>query len=193
MLFRSNNILTELREMEAQLLLGNHEAMLIGKLPYSAEKEEVYGLKIDRENISGSNLKYIEGLLPELHEEIDNKKILYVHGCPDNPLNGYLYENDRSYHWNNNAYDFIFMGHTHYPYLKKAGTSTYVNVGSCGLPRDCGRASSYAIFDTRTGEIAIYRILIGREELKKVTMQKVHPSVYECLDRKGNNICLKLM
>ena len=186
-------ILSKLREMKAQLLLGNHEAMLLGKLPYSAEKEEVYGLKSDRENISDSNIKCIEGLSSVLYEEMDDQKILFVHGSPDNPLNGYLYENDKLYHWEENPYEFVFMGHTHYPYLKKVGTTTYVNVGSCGLPRDYGTASSYAIFDTQTGKVVIYRILVDREEIEKVTRQKVHSSVYECLSRKGNNLCLKLM
>ena len=188
-----NAILSKLRQMNARILLGNHEAMLMGLLPYHPEKEEIYGLKADRENISDSNLAYISGLLSEYDIEIDGKKALFVHGCPDNSLNGYLYEDDGAYHWEQCSYDYVFMGHTHHPYIKKCSHTVYVNVGSCGLPRDNGTAPSYDIFDTQTGKAVIYRIEITKNELEKVTINNIHSSVYECFMRKGNKVCRQLM
>lgn len=181
-----NIILTKLRQMNAKILMGNHEAMLLGKITCDADKEAVYGLKIDRKNITESNLEYIKGLQSEFYEEVDNKKILFVHGRPDNSLNGYLYEDDKTFDWNQSQYDLVFMGHTHYPYIKKNGKTTYVNVGSCGLPRDKGTAPSYAVFDTCTEEIVIYRVSINKRELKKLASENVHPKVYECLMRERN-------
>lgn len=188
-----NSILTTLKELDAKILMGNHEAMMLGRIQYDAGKEEIYGLKTDRKSISSNNLRYIEGLHSEYYEEIDKKKILYVHGRPDNPLNGYLYEDDKTYNWKQNRYDFVFMGHTHYPYMKKIGAATYINVGSCGLPRDNGKAPSYVIFDTQTWEAIIYRILISESELENMMIKKIHPKVYECLMREGKNVCQKLM
>lgn len=181
-------VLDKLREMNAKILLGNHEAMLSGKIPFDKEKEKVYGLEIDRLKINTCDLEYIKKLSPEFYEEIDNKRILYIHGRPDNFLCGYLYKEDRAYRWGQDDYDFIFMGHTHRPYIKKAGTVTYVNVGSCGLPRDKGRLPSYAVLDTKTGTTAIHRLLIPKEELEKITKENIHPSVFECLMREGESI-----
>ncbi len=183
---KGNEILIELRQMNARILMGNHEAMLLGKITYDADKENVYGLKFDRQNITDNNLEYIRDLQSEFCERIENKKILFVHGRPDNSLNGYLYEDDKTFKWNQNQYDLVFMGHTHYSYIKKAGKTTYVNVGSCGLPRDKGTAPSYAVYDTHTEEIAIYRVLIDRWELKGMATENIHPKVYECLMREGN-------
>lgn len=180
-----NVILNSLRQLDSHILMGNHEAMILGKIQYSDDKEEIYGFKIDRQNISDSNLKYIEGLDSEYCEKIDDKKILYVHGRPDNSLNGYLYADDKLYDWPQSQNDFVFMGHTHYPYIKKAGTTTYVNVGSSGLPRDVGNAPCYAIFNTQTGEVAVHRVLIDENTLKEVLVNDIHPAVYECLMRKG--------
>lgn len=188
-----DSILTILRQMGAHVLFGNHEAMLLGRIQYDAEKEEIYRLKIDRQNISDGNLSYLESLQSSYYEEIDNRKILYVHGRPDNPLNGYLYADDKVYGWTENQYDYIFMGHTHYPYIKRSGSTAYVNVGAIGLPRDVGNAPCFAIFDTQTGKVVIYRVLIDEKELKMVMRNDAHPAVYKCLMREGKHICLKLM
>lgn len=185
-------ILSALRRMNAQILLGNHEAMLLGKIQYGADKEAVYRLKVDRENISDNNLSYLDSLQSSYYEEIDNKKILYVHGRPDNPLSGYLYADDKLYDWGENPYDYIFMGHTHYPYIKRAGTTIYVNAGSVGLPRDAGNAPCFVIFDTQVGKVTVHRVVIDREELETVIRQNIHPKVCECLMRKAGHICLEL-
>ena len=58
-------------------------------------------------------------------------------------------------------YDYIFMGHTHRMYIKKVGKSTYVNVGSCGLPRYIGLSSGYCILDTDTKKVFLRREFNG--------------------------------
>lgn len=178
-----NDIMNRLRRIGAQVLMGNHEAMLLGNISCTADKEAVYGLNMDRKNVSSDNWEYMKKLSPMLAEEIEGKRILYVHGCPGNPLEGYLYEDDTGFCWNQVEYDFVFMGHTHRQYMKKAGRTTYVNVGSCGLPRDRGNAPGYAIYDTQAGEAGLYRIFVEIEEVESMSMDKVHPMVYACLRR----------
>ena len=178
-------IMTKLRQANAKILLGNHEALLLGMLPFDAEKELVYGIENDRKNISKYNLEYIKSLQPEFHEQIDDKRILYVHGRPNSPLDGYLYENNTAFEWEEAGYDVIFMGHTHRPYIKKVNHAVYVNVGSCGLPRDIGTAPSYAVYNSCSGEVQIQRIKISAAELQQVFKQQIHSKVYECLMREG--------
>lgn len=183
-----NSIMSTLRNMDAQILLGNHEAMLLGELPCDEKKEQIYGLKEDLKGISHDNLAYIKTLSPQMHQIYNGKNILFVHGNPDNPLNGYLYENDEKYDWKQFEYDFVFMGHTHYPYIKQVGSTTYINVGSCGLPRDQGNAPSFVIYDTKSCMVTIHRVLICEKEIEMIAKDHVHHKVLECLMREGERV-----
>jgi predicted phosphodiesterase len=51
------------------------------------------------------------------------------------------------------AFDFIIMGHTHYPMDIKAGNVRLVNPGSVGQPRTKEKGASWAILDTKTREV----------------------------------------
>jgi putative phosphoesterase len=51
--------------------------------------------------------------------------------------------------------DFVLLGHTHLPLLRKIGTTTIVNPGSVGQPRHGDPRASYAIWDD--GEIKFCR------------------------------------
>jgi putative phosphoesterase len=51
--------------------------------------------------------------------------------------------------------DFILLGHTHLPLLRKIGATTIVNPGSVGQPRHGDPRASYAIWED--GEIRFYR------------------------------------
>lgn len=51
--------------------------------------------------------------------------------------------------------DFILLGHTHLPLLRKIGAKTIVNPGSVGQPRHGDPRASYAIWED--GEIRFYR------------------------------------
>ena len=48
----------------------------------------------------------------------------------------------------------VFMGNTHRPFVRRCGSTTFVNVGSCGLPRDVGTLGACCVFDERTGQPA---------------------------------------
>ncbi len=50
-------------------------------------------------------------------------------------------------------YPAIFFGHTHVPYVRPVGETTFVNVGSGGRPKDGDWRVCYAIVDpARLGE-----------------------------------------
>ncbi len=44
-------------------------------------------------------------------------------------------------------YDFVITGHSHKPFIKKAGGTTYLNPGSVGQPRDFNPRASYALIE----------------------------------------------
>lgn len=179
-------IYSYLRKRKAIILMGNHEAMLLGQISYAKEKNEVYGLQYDRKSISKDDYCSLYKLKPSQELKKDGVNILLVHGKPDSPLIGYLYENDVKYEWKELNYDYIFMGHTHYPYYKECGKTIYINVGSCGLPRDIGNSPSFAILDTITRKVETIRITINIDDIRRIDFSRVHPSVLKCMERNSN-------
>ncbi len=74
--------------------------------------------------------------------------ILAVHGSPRR-INEYLFENRPASAMERMAraypYPAILFGHTHVPYARRVGETTFVNVGSAGRPKDGDWRVCYAI------------------------------------------------
>ena len=101
-----------------------------------------------RKNTSKENKEWIKTLPREIRLDI-NKKILMVHGSPDNISGRFDLLNDDQI--NNmmekaNA-DILFCAHTHIPYHKIVNNTHVVNPGSVGRPRIGSPQASYAIVD----------------------------------------------
>ena len=175
-------VLELLRSINADCLMGNHEAMLLGKLTLDRKKDVVYNIEKSKGQLDFKNLQYISSWLPFKEWHIDKCKLLFVHGAPWNPLNGYVYEKDLQPDDNYSQFNFVFMGHIHRPYIKCNKNTTFVNVGSCGLPRDYGNMPSFAILDTKTCECNIIRLKLNVAHYKFEKMD-LHESVISCLYR----------
>lgn len=176
-------ILQKLKKMNAKCILGNHDAMVLGILEVDEKKDEIYRHKAEMDNISDEDKRFLAGLTPFHTQNTNNKEMLFVHGNPYNPLNGYMYEGDKNIkNICNLPYDIVFMGHTHRPFIKKIYDKTIINVGSCGLPRDFGNKPSFAIYDN--GVINIIRLEIGKEFIIN-NYNHLHKEVYGCLLREG--------
>lgn len=170
--------------VQASCLLGNHDAMLTGGINLDERKDSVYQIKKTRDKVPGTYLHQMAEWLPYLQLQIDSKRILMIHGSPWNPLNEYIYPDADIERFAFLPFDFIFMGHTHRPFVRRSGGVTVVNVGSCGLPRDQGSLASCAVFDTETGKCSIHRIPFDAENLIKKYGNAIHSSVVSCLRRK---------
>lgn len=86
-------------------------------------------------------------------------KFQLMHGCPSDPLFGYLPED--SAQWPREIEridaDFLFVGHMHIPFIRRIGNCTVVNPGSLGQPKTGRQAACYATWED------------GRVELKEYT------------------------
>ena len=174
-----------LQSAHAFCLLGNHDAMLSEHIELDERKNSVYQIKQSKNKISRQYLQQISTRLPYWHGKIDGKKLLLVHGSPWDPLRGYIYPDSDLQRFSTLSFDFIFMGHTHRPFIQQSGAVTVVNVGSCGLPRDQGNLASCAIFDTKTGECEIIRISFNAQALIKKYKNCLHASVVSSLLRES--------
>lgn len=154
-----------IRETFDHVLMGNHEAMLLGCRPLSEAKDADYGLGALKPALSPEDRRRLDGCPEFLELDLDGRKILCVHGAPDAPLEGYVYPDTPLKPGWGNGYDAVFMGHTHRPFIKQAYGTLFVNAGSCGLPREGGAWSSFAVFDPAGLEAALIRTPLDIAEL----------------------------
>lgn len=162
---------------------GNHEQMLLFPTEASESHEDVYGLAAAARRTSPATMQAI-GSWPTLRElEVDGRRILLVHGSPDRPLDGYLYPDADLSSYGGLPYDAVLMGHTHRPFVRKVGDLLMANVGSVGLPRDVGRLSSVAIYDTDANEVSILRPRLDVEAVVARWGDVIHPDTRACLLR----------
>lgn len=166
---------------------GNHEVMLLTG-SYPSRLEDVYMMKPLVEAASYSQKSFLESWPQSVEEHYLAGKVSYIHGSPNDLLNGYVYP-DSSLEQFEPDCDFVFMGHTHRPFIRHEAGTTYVNVGSCGLPRDDGRYVSAAIFDENSGDVEIIRLGVPERPVRALLGEHgAHASVLGLLDRRSENL-----
>jgi len=90
---------------------------------------------------------------------LGNYRIRLAHGAPFDP-DAYIYPDASGIRFERVTEGFsgdaIWLGHTHYPFLR-SGSPSIMNPGSVGQPRDIGGLASWAIFHVDTGVTAFRR------------------------------------
>lgn len=172
---------------QIECVRGNHEHLLLeGVIDEEADKQ--YQLSTLHKVLNPELKEMIRQWPTELRSQEEGRAALYVHGHPLDPVSGYLYEDSEID--NRSLRDkFIFMGHTHIPFVRRQDGITFVNVGSCGLPRDDGRFGSAALFDPTTGDVQIIRFDI-QDDLQRTFQSNpsTHPAVMKLVERRTKGI-----
>jgi len=182
----SNNIIDTLRTNDIHCLKGNHDAMLLGEVPYDTALENVYQIAKSKNAVSRQNLDFLGSLKPEKKIYLGNRNLFFVHGSPEDPLNGYVYADSDIGYFKKLPYDVIFMGHTHRAFIRKVGKVTVINVGSCGLPRDTGNKITVCIYDTIKNKAWIKDFEMDTTEIMKRYGSQIHSTVHDVLNRNNN-------
>lgn len=156
-----------LRERGIPMVLGNHEQGLQGKEYMDWFVPPVRKvLQKTRTLLSDSTLEWIQTLPPTM----ERGDILFVHGCPPDSVNKYLYtldEDDLAEVFASYAHWLAFAGHTHelnlyvydgekawreditdQPVSLDPARRYLVNVGAVGQPRDADKRAKYVLLDT---------------------------------------------
>ena len=173
-----------LAKNKMKFVRGNHEDIILsGKT--NSRKESVYKHKIIRNALNQKQISFINSWPNHINEVIQGKKILFVHGGPLDFTYQYVFP-DSELNDNNLNFDLIFMGHTHLPFLREKDNKIYVNVGSCGLPRDSGEFGSCALLDPSNFRISILRFSIKEfnNEIAENLNKEIHESVIKLFSRK---------
>jgi len=138
-------------------LMGNHDfATVVGDTswfnPYAAE-----AIEWTRSRLSSEELTFLSNLKHRFLIKSYGLKIYMVHGSPEDPLYGYVYEEDADVVKNLDC-DVLVLGHTHIPFVKKVGEKLVINAGSVGQPRDRDPRSSFAVLETESIKPEIVRV-----------------------------------
>ena len=182
-------VLDAIRQAGAIPILGNHDAALrAGEI--DPEHEDLRRLGQTLRTASAANLEFLATWPDHRTIESPSGPLLLVHGSPANRLGGYVYpDTDLEPHSEPTA-NFIFMGQTHRPFVRRERHATFVNVGSCGLPRDCGHLGAVCLFDDLTGEVEIIRFDI--QDATRAALRRcgpVSPQVLAVFDRRSSSNC----
>ncbi len=146
----SNDVVRRLRELEAVVVLGNHEETLFGPDGQRALSNP----KVDQELVA-----WLRQQPYRVERQVDGKKVVMTHGSPWEPWKEYHYPHEAV--WSRAAEldcDALIVGHTHYKMALRVGRVLVINPGSAGDPRDHRNdfQLSCATWDTTTGEVVFY-------------------------------------
>jgi predicted phosphodiesterase len=152
-------VIDAIQESSVGAISGNHDAMLVSGV-VDAAKDAVFQHAQTNRAMTEEQRAFL-ATWPE-RRELDSPRgrLLLVHGSPLDPLNGYVYPDTDLGPFASTAHAAIFMGQTHRPFIREVNGTLFVNVGSCGLPRDCGNLGSVCLFDDAVGTATIIRFNI---------------------------------
>ena len=165
-----------LRQYNHACIAGNHDWAAIGKLATSEfNPDAAVACRWTGQQLSPGDIQYLENLPMVIQKE----DFTLVHGSPRQPIWEYLISVSSAKE--SFAYfqsQFCLVGHSHVPMVFKydeTGTCSFsqfmpnvglalgksrliINPGGVGQPRDDDPRASYAIYDSETGVVRLFRV-----------------------------------
>ena len=153
-------------EKKPAAVSGNHDyAMATGADCRSSPAS--YALSVAtrahfRPRLSQDALKYLQQLPMRLTVEAEGTRFHLTHATPRDSLYEYLDGNADESVWRMAVEnlvekdEWLFVGHSHRPFLRRVGRLTVVNPGSLGMPVDGDPRACYAVF--QDGEVRLVRV-----------------------------------
>lgn len=150
-----DRVLSLLINWDYDIIRGNHEILLEKVLNGDIKISNLtkkYGLghKLALDNLTKKQLEYLINSPDKKKLIFDGVKVLICHGSNWDP-NYYLYPNTEKEILDRTGEvktDFVFVGHSHHPFVHENKTNTLINVGSVGQSRKKGGVANWVILDT---------------------------------------------
>jgi predicted phosphodiesterase len=164
-------------------IAGNHEAMLLDV--DGTVDDDVFRLDETRRELGVVGMQRVAAWPRRRVLDPRVGPVLLVH---DRPSGGrrYIYPDTDLAELGSLPWRVVCMGHTHRPFVRHSRSTTFVNVGSCGLPRDDGHLGAVATLDTVTGEARISRFDLRAAHRRALTrVGPVHQVVRASMDRRN--------
>ena len=184
-----DSVVGAIREAGIEPIRGNHEAMLLAGP--DTRREGMFRLGETAAGMSATNRAFVEQWPDRLELATESGPVLMVHGSPRKPLYDYVYPDTDLEPFDVPGTRAVFMGQTHRPFVRALGDTVFMNVGSCGLPRDCGHLGSAGLYDDVTGAARVVRFDI--REATAAALRRcgpVAPEVLAVFDRRAEGGCV---
>ena len=158
--FWPKEVLELLKSKDCTYIRGNHENLLNeyieGDSKIKNKLKSKYGEGFDYciEKLDEESITFLNKLPTAEDVNIDNYVILLAHGSPLD-TNEYIYPDaplEILKRHDSREFDFIFLGHTHYPMNYEGTYTRIINPGSVGQSRVRGGVADWGILETSTGE-----------------------------------------
>lgn len=153
-----NEVCERVRQLGAHTIRGNHDAYVTGKMEPKAESRLAYRTDWTREQLTPTNLDWLDSLPAELVFRWGGTTVRVRHASPWDEET-YLYpDSPRLNDVQVPANELWIIGHTHRPMQRRCGEGWLINPGSVGQPRDWNPMASYAVLNTETGNVEFHRV-----------------------------------
>lgn len=166
-------VISKLKSMENLFSIkGNHDQFFLNvciNLDNEIRLVNKFGnsYKNITKRISNENKDFVESLPDQLVLNFVGKSIAVFHGSPKDPVNGRVYpDTEISESDGFTSYDYVILGHTHYPMVRHIGSTIIINPGSIGQSR-ARSGCSFATLTIPSGEIEFHEIKWNKELLAK--------------------------
>jgi putative phosphoesterase len=175
--YHSKEVFDKLIESDATMILGNHEHMLFdcadGILDAEVLRQKYgSGHKLALKQFTSLELDYVRKI-PDYHlETINDVSIGCFHGSPFDPY-FYLYPDASTEILSkcDIGVDYIFVGHSHYPFISDLEHGKLVNVGSVGQSRIIGGMASWCLVDINRGTLDLQSTFYDTQSLLRLVDQ----------------------
>lgn len=164
-------------------IMGNHEAMMLAGEPLEQKRAAVYQLESVLSELKPDELVFLRSLPTKRRLTHSGLRMLFVHGSPTDPTYGYVYPDTDLRPFSDIEADVVFMGNTHHPFVRTENGRLFVNVGSCGLPRDEDPRGCACLFDTVQHEARMIRYSISAESRSLMADGRIAEPVAQYLRR----------
>jgi predicted phosphodiesterase len=157
---------------EAWVIQGDHDrAVTWGGNPHCWSAEDlplVLATQAFTRKVLAPELReFLANLSPRTFFELAGARCAAYHSSPRYPISGHLGPDTPSAIWQAEVAfahrpDWLFLGHTHLPLLRRIGGTWVVNPGSVGRPRSANARAAYALW--KDGEITLRSVEYDAEE-----------------------------
>jgi predicted phosphodiesterase len=150
------DVIDAIRESSVVAIRGNHDArVLAGQV--DEQRDAILRHRETALAMTTEQRACVEAWPEQREVDSPGGHLLLVHGSPADPLDGYVYPDTDLTPFAGTGRRAVFMGQTHRPFVRRLEGTVFVNVGSCGLPRDCGSLGAACLYDDVTGDVRVIR------------------------------------
>lgn len=177
-----NECIRELIKNKVKCIYGSHEYALLHHETLSwFNYQAIKALLWHRENLKRFAWEWLKKLEEKMVVRLDGKKIMFVHGSPNNCFEYVWPETSNeifSYWLNHYGVNALILGHTHLSFIKKLKNGLILNPGSVGQPRDFDARASFAIVNLKTMNAKIVRVNYDIDVIAEDIKAKGLPNIF---------------